>query len=58
MRLPSGLVIPCPAHSNWPMVAIGSGSGRKARRDRRWRMTCSSEIVPVAAGGGNATGLP
>jgi len=40
------------------MVAIGSGSGRKARRDRRFPMVFSREIVPVAVGEGNGTGLP
>jgi len=51
-------VTPCPAHSSWPMVAVGSGSGRKARKDRRFPMAFSREIVSVVAGEGNGTGLP
>lgn len=55
--MPSGLVIPCPAHSSWPMVAIGSGPGRKSRWDRRCPMAFSNEIVLVVAGWGNVTCL-
>jgi hypothetical protein len=40
------------------MTAVGSGSGLKARRDRRLPMAFSREIVPVVVGGGNGTGLP